>query len=122
MPKKQGLSDKKEAIRGMRTVGRKNSDGTISTHKMAWVGDPLKKRGNFGVFPTIAPIKKNSTSENPKDWKNQTATEATNRGEMINVNKRRQAEKLAAGSWKQGQDKKEAMKGYRNNKKALKKK
>jgi len=36
---------------------------------------------------------------------------------LFKVNSRRKAEKLAAGSWKKGLDKKEAMKDYRANKK-----
>ena len=36
---------------------------------------------------------------------------------MINVNSLRKAQKLAAGSWKKGIDKREAMKEYRINKK-----
>jgi hypothetical protein len=115
--KKPNPLNKKKAIRGMRTTSRKNPDGSISTHKMAWVGDPTKKRGNFGVFPTITPKKGKETSSNYKDWKTQTAKEAASKGEMIKVKSRRKAEKLAAGSWKKGVDKKYAMKEYRANKK-----
>lgn len=84
---------------------------------MAWVGDPSKKRGDFAVFPTIAPKKGKEKSSNPADWKEQSPKEAEERGEMIKVNSRRRAEKLAAGSWKKGQDKRDAMKDYRANKK-----
>lgn len=100
----------------MRSAARKNPDGTVSSHKMAWVGDPTKRRGNFGVFPTITPKKGKSTSTNASDWKTQTPKEAENKGEMIHVKSRRKAEKLAAGSWKKGKTKREAMKIYRNNK------
>lgn len=111
------IINKKKAIREMRTTARKNADKTTSSHKMSWVGDPSKKRGKFGVFPTIAPKKGKEKSSDPKDWKKQTPKEAAAKGEMIKVKSRRKAKKLAAGSWKKGADKKEAMKNYRKDKK-----
>lgn len=109
---------KKKAIRNMRETSMVDSTtGERASHKMAWVGDPSKKRGDFGVFPTIAPKKGKEKSSNPSDWKEQSPKEAAERGEMIKVNSRRKAEKLAAGSWKKGQDKRDAMKEYRANKK-----
>ena len=117
MAKKQNPLNKKKAIRKMRTTARKNSDGTTSTHKMAWVGDPSKKRGDFGVFPTITPKKGKEGSSDPKDWEKQTPKQAAAKGEMIKVKSKRKAEKLAAGSWKKGKDKRDAMKAYRANKK-----
>ena len=109
------MPGKKKRIRQMRTGRRKNPDGTYSTHMMGWLGDPTRKRGNFAVYPTIAP-KKGKTSERPEDWKEQTPEEAKAAGEMIEVKSRRRAERLAAGSWKKGIDKREAMKNYRKNK------
>jgi len=111
------MDNKKKAIRKMRTSARKNEDGTVSSHKMAWVGDPSKKRGNYGVFPTIIPKKGKETSTKASDWKEQTPEEARKIGEMIKLKSKRRAEKLAAGSWKKGRDKKEAMKMYRLRKK-----
>ena len=101
----------------MRPVAKKNPDGSTASHKMGWVGDQTKKRGDFGVFPTITPKKGKENSSDPKDWTTQTPKEAAAKGELIKVDSRRKAEKLAAGSWKKGQDKKDAMKGYRANKK-----
>jgi hypothetical protein len=115
---KKVIVNKKKAIRKMRTAARKNSDGTVSSHKMAWVGDPSKKRGDFGVFPTITPKKGKESSTKASDWKKQTPKEAAAKGEMIKVKSRRKAKKLAAGSWKKGVDKKEAMKAYRKRKKS----
>jgi hypothetical protein len=43
--------------------------------------------------------------------------EAAAKRELIRVKSRKRAKKLAAGSWKKGQDKKDAMKNYRANKK-----
>lgn len=107
---------KKKAIRNMRESAMVDSTGESASHKMAWVGDPSKKRGDFGVFPTITPKKGKEKSTNPSDWTTQSPKEAIAKGEMINVKSRRKAEKLAAGSWKQGQDRKDAMKDYRANK------
>lgn len=104
----------------MRETARNNEDGSRSSHLMAWKGDTTKKRGDYGVYPTIAPKEGKETSTKSSDWKTQDAKEASARGEMVKVKTARKAEKLAAGSWKKGQDKKEAMKEYRSNKKAKK--
>ena len=108
---------KKKAIRNMRESAAITPDGKRESHKMAWVGDPSKKRGEFGVFPSITPKKGKEKSTKPADWTTQSPKEAADKGEMIIVKSRRRAEKLAAGSWKKGQDRKDAMKEYRLNKK-----
>ena len=115
------LPNKKKAIRDMR-VGQKmiEPSGKTASHKMMSVGDITKKRkGDFGVFPSIAPKVGKEKSTNPSDWKKQTPREAEQRKEMINVNSRRKADKLSAGSWKKGIDKKDAMKDYRTKKKEV---
>ena len=117
MAKKKKVVNKKKAIREMRTSARKNSDGTTSSHKMAFVGDTSKRRGAFGVFPTITPKKGKKSSTKASDWKSQTPKEAAKKGEMIKVKSKRKAKKLAAGSWKKGAEKREAMKAYRSRKK-----
>lgn len=108
---------KKKAIRDMRESAAKYPDGSIESHKMAWMGDENKRRGNFYVFPTIAPKAGKEKSSTPSDWKEQSPKEAEARGELIKVKSKRRAEKLAAGSWKKGEAKKEAMREYRANKK-----
>ena len=113
------IVNKKKAIRNMR-IGQEmiEPSGERASHKMAYVGDITKRRnGNFAVFPTIAPKAGKEKSKNPSDWKSQTPKEAQARGEMIYVNSRRKAQKLAAGSWKKGIERKEAMKNYRIEKK-----
>jgi len=115
---KKVIVNKKKAIREMRTTARKNLDGTTSSHKMAWTGDPSKKRGDFGVFPTITPKEGKGSSTKPSDWEKQTPKEAISKGEMILVKSRRKAERLAAGSWKKGDDRREAMKAFRKRKKS----
>lgn len=119
--KKRTPISKKKQIRQMRPVARKNPDESVSSHKMAWTGDPSKKRGEFGVFPTITPKKGKKTSTKKEDWKTQTASEAAKKGELIKVKRKKKAQKLAAGSWKKGKDKREAMKSYRGNKKTTRK-
>ena len=106
---------KKKAIRSMRKPSEyvKNKDKTISSHKMTWNGPASKKRGNFSVHPTIAPKKGAKPSHSPKAWVTQNKEQAAKRGEVITVKRRKRAEKLAAGSWKKGRDKKEAMSAYR---------
>ena len=98
-------------------AGRENPDGTRSTHEMAYLGDTSKRRGDFYVYPTIAPIRGKESSTDPKDWVNQSPQEADARGELIKVKSRKKAEKLSAGSWKKGVEKKEAMREYKQSKK-----
>ena len=109
--------NKKKAIRNMRPVARNIPGEKPESHLMAWDGDPNKKRGNYSVFPTITPKKGKEKSSDPKDWTTQTPEQAAAKGELIKVNTKRKAERLAAGSWKKGQDKKDAMKEYRAQKK-----
>ena len=114
---------KKKAIRKMRSPSqyRKNKDGkTISSHRMEWTGPEKKRRGDFTVYPSIAPKKGVKPSHSPSAWTKQNSTQAAKRGEAISVKRRKRAEKLAAGSWKQGIDRKEAMSAYREQKKHAK--
>jgi hypothetical protein len=109
---------KKRKIRKMRTTARKNPNGSTSSHLMAHEGDMSKKRkGNFRVFPTVAPKEGKENSTDFHDWIVQDEFTAGKNDEVIHVNSKRKAEKLAGGSWKKGRDKKEAMKAYRKNKK-----
>jgi len=101
----------------MRPVSRENEDGTRSSHLMSWEGDPSKKRGEFGVYPTITPVPGKEKSSDAKNWTTQSADEAIEKGEYITVNSRRKAQRLAAGSWKRGKDRREAMRSYREEKK-----
>jgi 5-methylcytosine-specific restriction endonuclease McrBC regulatory subunit McrC len=109
---------KKRAIRKMRQTAMVKPDGTRESHKMEYVGDTSKRRGEFGVYPSVTPKPGKEKSTNPKDWTTQDASQANKKGELIEVKSRRRAERLAAGSWKKGQDRKDAMKEYRQNKKA----
>jgi len=70
----------------------------------------------YQVNPTIFPEKDGS-------WKdlggqgNTAYNEAMKRGEVIGFKSKRRAEKFAAGSWKKGPARREAMKNYRKAKK-----
>jgi hypothetical protein len=61
-------------------------------------------------------------SRNPSDWQSQSGAEANKRGEAIFVRREKKAQKLSAGSWKKGKDRKEAMQNYRAERKANRKK
>jgi hypothetical protein len=107
---------KKKRARNMRTSSYMEGGKRVS-HKMAWVGDPTKKKGKYGVFPTVTPKKGKESSTKKSDWTTQTPGEAHSKGEMIEFSRRNRAERFSAGSWKKGKEKREAMKTYRRSKK-----
>jgi len=93
-----------------------NTDGSTSSHKMAW-GEEDK---GYSVNPTIFP-KKTNPSKDPKDWKDlsgkgdemEAYKEARKRGEVVKFKSKKRAERVAAGSWKKGKDKRASMKSFR---------
>jgi len=103
--------NRKEVARQIRTFGRKNEDESVSTHKMEYgEGDGKYK---YQVNPTIFPNKDSTWTD--LEGKGMAAyNEARKRGEVFGFKSKKRAEKFAYGSWKQGQDRKEAMKAYRN--------
>ncbi len=125
--KKQPLN-KKKAIRKMRTTKSgeqmymNNPDGTRTSHLMEYAKVPNKKGKKFAVYPSVAPKAGKETSRKPEDWTTQSGAEANKRGEAIFVRREKKAQKLSAGSWKKGQDRKEAMQNYRADRKANRKK
>lgn len=89
-----------------------NSDGTHSTHKMEYgEGDGKYK---YQVNPTVFP-KEDGTWEDLSESEDRMAAynKAIERGEVFGFKSKRRAEKFAAGSWKKGDDRREAMKNYR---------
>ena len=96
-------------------VPQENSNKTLSNHRMEWDEDKSesKKRGKkvYTVNPSIAPTGKGGKYER------QTYKQAIERGEVFEFKKAKRAERFAAGSWKKGKDKREAMKAYRKKKK-----
>lgn len=115
---------KKRAIRKMRTTSSGeqmymvNPDGSKTSHLMEYAKVPNKKGKKYAVYPSVAPKPGKEMSRNPKDWTTQSGAEANKKGEAIYVWREKKAQKLSAGSWKKGQDKKDAMKAYREDKKA----
>ena len=116
---------KKKHIRNSRsseTYLKTNEDNTVksfhnkpqyyghapSTH---YVGEA---EGRY-AYPTITE-KKDGTG-----YKRQSFDEALKAGEAYRFLSKKRAEKFAHGSWKQGRDRKEAMKGYREYNKKTKK-
>jgi hypothetical protein len=101
---KKGRKKKAREIREGKGV-RNNPDGTVSTHRM---GDDIigNTSGKYHVFPTIAPNKSGG-------YETQSFSQAKDRGEVFEFKNEKRAAKFAAGSWKQGKDKRDAMKSFR---------
>ena len=103
--------NRKQIARQIRTFGRQNEDGSVSTHKME-MGEGSGKF-KYQVNPTIFPNKDSSWTD--LEGKGMAAyEEAKKRGEIFGFKSKRRAEKFAHGSWKKGQDRIEAMKKFRN--------
>jgi hypothetical protein len=121
--RKQPLN-KKKAIRNMRTTSSGgqmymvNPDGSRASHLMEYAKVPDKKGKKYAVYPSIAPKPGKENSRKPEDWTNQSGAQAEKRGEAVFVRREKRAQKLSAGSWKKGQDRKDAMKAYREDKRA----
>ena len=82
-------------------------EGSQSTHLMAtYTGEG----GKHYVAPTIT----NKTKSGK--YEDQGFDQALSSGEVYEFKSKRRAEKFAAGSWKKGKDKREAMRTYRKNK------
>jgi hypothetical protein len=104
--------NRKQIARQIRTFGRQNEDGSVSTHKME-SGEGSGKY-KYQVNPTIFP-NKDSTWTDLEGKGMEAYNEAKKRGEVFGFKSKRRAEKFAHGSWKKGQDRIEAMKKFRNN-------
>jgi len=82
------------------------------THRMGlWEGADKFDGKGYVVAPTIRPV------DNEGTYEPQSIDEAYERGEVFEFKNKRTAERFAAGSWKKGQDRKEAMKAYMQDKK-----
>jgi hypothetical protein len=94
---------KKQKARSIREgMGSMQTPEGNATHLMAHqkVGDRTV------VFPTIYP-------EGKDNYKPQSLDQAYQRGEVFEFKNDRRAERFAFGSWKKGQDKRDAMRNYR---------
>jgi hypothetical protein len=102
---------KKGRKKHLRNLER-NKSGRNATVKMAtYSGDT--KRKNYAA-PTI-------TFKGKEKYKPQTFQQALDAGEVYEFRSKRKAERFAAGSWKKGKAKREAMKAYRQKNKIKKK-
>jgi len=82
---------------------------------MEW-GTTNNKKYKYSVNPTIFPEENGSWTD--LEGKGASAlNEAKKRGEEFGFKSAKRAEKFAAGSWKKGKDRKDAMKSYRDSKK-----
>jgi hypothetical protein len=112
------FNKKKAIIRAMRGENEyvqwnPSEPNNISTHLMMHRGKE--------VFPSVFPKEKGQSSHDPKDWidlpnREDAYSEAKKRGEVVKFVTKKRAEKMAHGAWKQGQDRKEAMQHYREEK------
>ena len=101
---------KKKRKKNLRNLER-NKSGRNATVKMAtYSGD--SKRKNYAA-PTI-------TFKGKEKARPQSFNEALKAGEVYEFKSKKRAERFAAGSWKKGKEKREAMKAYRQKRKAEK--
>jgi len=102
---------KKHARSIRKGVGNNLSSGHVETHRMEW-GSSQNKKGKpvYHVNPSITFDKKGKV-------KPQTYMEAFEKGEIYEFKSKKKAERFAAGSWKKGKDKRDAMSSFRKKKK-----
>ena len=96
---------RKKHLRGL----DRNKSGRNATVKMATYTGGKNNEKNYAA-PTI-------TFKGKEKEKPQTFNQALGAGEVYEFKSKKKAERFAAGSWKKGKAKREAMKAYRNNKK-----
>ena len=110
------VGNRKKAARSIRSTYRSNTDKTVSTHKMEW-GESGSGKRKYSANPTIFP-NSNGTWTDLEGKGRAAVDEAKKRGEEFGFRSAKRAEKFAAGSWKKGKDRKDAMKNYRSAKKS----
>lgn len=119
--KKDGIitTGRKKAAQAIRPTSRKNEGGTVSTHVMEWGSTGGKGKSKYTANPTIFPEKDGTWKDLSQSEDRAAASkEAQKRGEVFGFRSAKKAEKFAAGSWKKGEARKDAMKNYRSAKKA----
>ena len=112
---------KKKRKKSLRNLDR-NKSGRNATVKMEFYpNEPKREKGgkvnekkkrNYAA-PSI-------TFKGKEKAKPQSFNQALAAGEMYEFKNKRKAERFAAGSWKKGKDKREAMKAYRQKRKLQK--
>ena len=103
----------------------RNKSGRNATVKMATYTGDTKRTGVRTLGGRRAKVTKRYaaptiTFKGKEKAKTQNFKEALAAGEVYEFKSKRKAEKFAAGSWKKGKAKREAMKAYRKNKKSKK--
>ena len=98
---------KKGRKKHLRSLPR-NTSGRNATVKMATYTGGKDGTRHFAA-PTI-------TFKGKEKAKHQTFDQALEAGEVYEFKKQKKAERFAAGSWKKGKAKREAMSAYRKNK------
>lgn len=118
--KREGMvvGNRKSFARNMRkgVTPLENADGSHSTHVMS-SGETNSKKYKYEVNPTVFPNKDKSWTD-LRDKPKEAYDEARKRGEVIGFKSAKRAEKFSYGSWKEKGDKKEAMRAYREDKRA----
>ena len=99
---------KKRRKKHLRSLER-NSSGRNATVRMATYTGGENNDKHYAA-PTIT--FKNDEKERPQNFR-----QALEAGEVYEFRSKRRAERFAAGSWKKGKAKREAMKEYRKSKK-----
>jgi len=102
-PIKRGRKRHARSIR--KGVGNELPSGKVETHRMKTVSYD----GKHYAYPTIGFDKEGKV-------KNQSFEDAVKAGEVYEFDNFKRANKFARGSFKQGRDRREAMKSYRRNK------
>lgn len=88
------MSDYGKMLRSMRKGSRKNEDGSVSTHLMAWG----ESDGEYVAYPTLFQRGDGSWYESENPFR-----EAVLRNEVFSFPTKNQAQNFAEGSWKEKQ-------------------
>jgi hypothetical protein len=101
---------KKKRKKHLRNLKR-NKSGRNATVKMTYGSGDVDGKKVYRAYPSIT-FKGNEKAK-PQSYK-----EALDAGEVYEFKRKKRAERFAAGSWKKGKAKREAMKAYRAKKKS----
>ena len=104
---------KRKRKKHLRNLPR-NKSGRKETVRMVW-GEGENKKGKKRYYANPSITFKGDEKARPQSFK-----EAIEAGEVYEFKSKRRAERFAAGSWKKGKAKREAMKAYRAKKRAEK--
>ena len=92
----------------------RNKSGRKATVKMEYSPNEVSRSGSGKIVHAAHPSITFTKTGKEKD---QSIDEAAAAGELYEFKRKRRAERFAAGSWKKGKEKREAMKAFRAKKK-----